>query len=155
VLESRGHELWSNQIEYSLSHRWPEQTGLIGTCKEAGVRILAYSPLACGRLTGKYDADNPPKGARKFSDKVPWSQLTPLIDAMRGVAATHERSVSEVALKWCMQKGTVPIVGARTTAQMNANAGAADEWTMSGDEMAQLDELSQKGHTSFWQGNSE
>lgn len=40
------------------------KNGLLETCKQLGITIIAYSPLGMGRLTGKYTKSNPPKGLR-------------------------------------------------------------------------------------------
>ena len=48
-------------MEFSLLRRLPETGGLLAAARELGVTLLAYSPLAMGRLTGKYSAANPPK----------------------------------------------------------------------------------------------
>jgi len=48
-------------VQYSLIHRTPEK-GVAQACDELGVKILAYSPLAQGILTGRYSASNLPTG---------------------------------------------------------------------------------------------
>ncbi len=60
VLDRRGVRLAANQVEYSLLHRAPEGDGVLRACRELGVTLIAYSPLAMGLLTGKY----PPDGRR-------------------------------------------------------------------------------------------
>ena len=57
ALASRGIPLSTNQVEYSILRQLPEQSGLKAGCEALGVKILAYSPLAMGRLTGKYRQD--------------------------------------------------------------------------------------------------
>ncbi len=52
--QARGIPLATNQIQYSLLHRTPEANGVKKACEELGVKIMAYSPLAQGALTGKY-----------------------------------------------------------------------------------------------------
>ena len=47
ALSDRGVPLATNQVQYSLLHRTPEQ-GVAQACEELGVKILAYSPLAQG-----------------------------------------------------------------------------------------------------------
>jgi aryl-alcohol dehydrogenase-like predicted oxidoreductase len=58
ALAKRRIPLASNQIEYSLLHRQPEVNGILDACLELGITLIAYSPLAGGRLTGKYSAQN-------------------------------------------------------------------------------------------------
>jgi aryl-alcohol dehydrogenase-like predicted oxidoreductase len=62
ALRQRGIPLASNQIQYSLLHRQPELSGLLATCAQLNVQVLAYSPLAQGLLTGKYTSGNMPTG---------------------------------------------------------------------------------------------
>ena len=47
-----------NEIEFSLLVRAPETNGLLGACKELGVTVLAWAPLASGRLTQKESMSN-------------------------------------------------------------------------------------------------
>ena len=58
ALAKRGIPLASNQVEYSLLHRQPETNGVLDACRELGITLIAYSPLAGGRLTGKYSTQN-------------------------------------------------------------------------------------------------
>jgi len=66
VLAERGIPLASNQVQYSLLHRQPETDGVLDTCRELGVTLIAYQPLASGVLTGKYLAEARPRGLRRF-----------------------------------------------------------------------------------------
>lgn len=52
ALLERKVPLYSNQVEYSLLRRYPEISGLKQHCDISGVQMLAYAPLAMGRLTG-------------------------------------------------------------------------------------------------------
>lgn len=47
-LKKRGIPLASNQVNYSLIYRAPEQTGVKAACDELGVTLIAYSPIAQG-----------------------------------------------------------------------------------------------------------
>ena len=50
--QDRGTSLASNQVQYSLLYRIPEQNGVKQACEEGGTSLIAYSPLAQGLLTG-------------------------------------------------------------------------------------------------------
>lgn len=93
--------------------------------------ILYYadSPLAMGRLTGKYSAANPPPSGRRFSN-IPMDTLEPLLGVMRRIAKTHDVPVSAVALGWVMAKGAIPLGGARNKSQAEQVSGlqAQDAW---------------------------
>ena len=66
ALALRGVPLASNQVEYSLLHRRPETNGVLEACRELGVTLIAYQPLASGALTGKYLDGPRPKGLRRL-----------------------------------------------------------------------------------------
>ena len=52
ILQDQGVQLASNQVQYSLLYRAPEQNGVLKACQELGVTLIAYSPLCQGLLTG-------------------------------------------------------------------------------------------------------
>jgi aryl-alcohol dehydrogenase-like predicted oxidoreductase len=143
ALAERGLQLASNQIEYSLLARKPELTGLLDTCRELGVTVIAYSPLAQGILTGKYTPDNPPHGLRNwsYSGKL-LIKVQPLINLMREIGQSHNgKTPAQIALNWTICKGTVPIPGAKNARQAGDNAGALG-WRLTADEVKQLDQVS-------------
>ncbi len=152
-LAARGIPLASNQIEYSLLRRRPETTGLIEACRRLGAVPLAYSPIGQGRLTGKYDASNPPPGRREFSAH-PMEVVDRVVAELRRIGEAHDRTPAQVALRWLIQKGSVPIPGAKNADQARANAGALG-WELTDDEVAQLDRVGLEGRRSlrnrFWQ----
>ena len=143
VLSRRGIPLASNQVEYHLLKRKVERDGVVQTCRELGVALIAYSPLAKGLLTGKYTAENRPPGLRKYmarSGKL--SSIQPLLGLMREVGQAHEgKSPAQVALNWLVCKGAVPIPGAKNAHQARENA-AATGWRLDAAEIAALDEMS-------------
>ena len=144
ALAAHGVPLATNQVEYSLLRTMPERGGLLRACRELGVTLLAYSPLGMGRLTGKYDARNPPPGRRNFS-AYPMDEIEPVVAELRRIGAAHGgRSPSQVALSWIICKGAVPIPGAKNAAQAEQNAGALG-WRLARDEIAALDRVAKYG----------
>ena len=89
VLEARGHKLASNQIEYSLLKRRPETSGLMSQCAQMGVAVMAYSPLAMGRLTGKVYADADVKERWFARGGYSAEQLTALLAKLGEVGEAH------------------------------------------------------------------
>ncbi|KAJ7298290.1 hypothetical protein O6H91_14G035900 [Diphasiastrum complanatum] len=150
ALKKRNISLSSNQIELSLLRLKPELDGLLATCKELDVSILAYSPLAMGRLTGKYSTSNPPPKGRSFGN-VRMDEIEPLLEKMKAIALQHGKTVAQVALNWCICKGAIPIPGAKNAKQAEDNAGALG-WMLTPEDIQQLDALGRKGHnTIYWQ----
>ncbi len=143
ALARHGVPLASNQVEYSLLRRRPETGGLLATCDRLGVRILAYSPIGQGRLTGKYSAANPPPGSRTFSTH-PMETVDAVVAVLREVGEAHDRTPAQVALRWLVEKGAVPIPGAKNADQAAQNAGALG-WSLTADELARLDAVALDG----------
>lgn len=149
-LAARGVALASNQIEFSLLRRRPEASGLIAACARLGVVPLAYSPIGQGRLTGKYSAQHPPPGKRTLSAH-PWEQVDPIVAELRRIGDLHDgKTPSQVALRWLIEKGAVPIPGAKNAAQAQQNAGALG-WTLGADDAAALDRVALEGTRTLQQ----
>jgi aryl-alcohol dehydrogenase-like predicted oxidoreductase len=131
VLSSRGVPLACNEVEYSLLKRGPERSGLLSLCRELGVTLIAYRPLASGALVGR--------GA-EASDQKPGS----LADVANRIGQSHGKSPSQVAINWVLCKGALPIPGARDPRHAQENAGAMG-WRLSAAEVAELDAASPAG----------
>ena len=143
VLSRRGVPLASNQVEYSLLNRKVERNGVLERCRELGVTLIAYSPLAKGMLTGKYTPDHPPQGMRtRMFRRERLEEIQPLIGLLREMGATHgDRTPAQVALNWLLRKGVVPIPGAKNARQA-ADNGATLGWRLSDEAVAALDKAS-------------
>lgn len=136
--------LASNQVHYSLLSRAVEKNGTLARCKELGIRLIAYSPIEKGLLSGKYSDKNPPPGmrARNYAALLP--KIQPLLKLMTQVGQDHGgKSNSQVALNWVICKGALPIPGAKDATQAHENAGTLG-WRLTEDEVARLDEASDK-----------
>jgi aryl-alcohol dehydrogenase-like predicted oxidoreductase len=143
VLVKRGVPLASNQVSYSLVNRKVELNGLLKTCREMGITLIAYSPLEKGTLTGKYTPDKPLSGVRgQRYPRAFLERLQPLIQLMRGIGEAHNgKTPSQVSLNWLICKGALPIPGAKNVRQARENAGALG-WRLSEADVAALDEAS-------------
>lgn len=142
-LKQYGLSLASNQVQYNLIDRSIENNGIKSICEDLNIKIIAYSPLAMGMLTGKYSVENPPTGvrARKFPPRK-LLQLTPLISLMKQIGQAHNgKSPSQVALNWLISKDCLPIPGAKTKEQVILNSGALG-WQLQDDEIIELDNAS-------------
>jgi aryl-alcohol dehydrogenase-like predicted oxidoreductase len=144
VLAKYSIPLASNQVEYSLLDRKIEKNGLLDRCNEMGVRLISYSPLAKGLLTGKYTPENPPPGirGRQYAGKL--KAIQPLIKLMTEMGQDHGgKSPAQIALNWLICKNTLPIPGAKNARQAEMNAGAAG-WRLTPEQVKTLDEASDK-----------
>jgi aryl-alcohol dehydrogenase-like predicted oxidoreductase len=104
--------------------------------------VIAYSPLAKGLLSGRYDATNLPKDSARRNDPlfVPdnVTRAHDLIETLRAIAKAHDATPAQVALAWVISRpNVVAIPGASNVAQLEANAAAAD-LDLGADEIAEL-----------------
>ncbi len=134
--------LASNQVPYSLLNREVEKNGTLARCKELGIRLIAYSPIEKGLLSGKYSVENPPPGSRAASSSAILPKIGPLLKLMTEIGQDHGgKSNAQVALNWTICKGALPIPGAKNAEQAGQNAGALG-WKLTDDEVTRLDETS-------------
>ena len=145
VLQKSGLKLASNQVEYHLLERRIEKNGLMKYCNENNIKVIAYSPLAMGILSGKYTPDNPPKGARATQYSRDFLlKIQPLIKELKIIGQDHDgKTASQVALNWTICKNTLPIPGAKNARQASENCGATG-WKLTEEEMERLDKISEK-----------
>ncbi|MBP9182185.1 MAG: aldo/keto reductase [Fuscovulum sp.] len=120
----------SVQNEYSLLCRqfdtdWAEFSMI------EDMPLLAFSPLATGLLSGKYAGDVTPEGTRRMHTPDLGGRITPrvfpAVAAYLGIAARHGLDPCQMAIAFCRARpfATIPIIGATSLAQLQANIGAA------------------------------
>jgi aryl-alcohol dehydrogenase-like predicted oxidoreductase len=119
----------SNQIHYNLVNREPERNGMVEYARREKVTIIAYSPIAMGLLTGKYDPDNRPTGMRRFQSKFSRSNLrkvAPFLDVLKDVGKPDCHSMAQTSLAWLLKDPNVVVIpGAKNPRQAEENIGAA------------------------------
>jgi aryl-alcohol dehydrogenase-like predicted oxidoreductase len=123
-------------------------------CADQDLAVCPYSPLAGGFLTGKYErvgdgtydveAPDGSRGALSdvFEDWYVSERGWHVLDAIRAVAEEEDATPAQVALAWLMAQDEftcVPIVGARTTDQLEENLGAIDV-DLSDEQFRRIDE---------------
>ena len=134
--------LASNQVHYSLLNRTVEKNRTLARCQELGIRLIAYSPIEKGLLSGKYGVDSPPPGARAKNYVSLLPRIGPLLKLMTEIGQDHGgKSNVQIALNWAICKGTLPIPGAKNAEQAQENAGGLG-WKLTEQEMVRLDEAS-------------
>lgn len=125
-----GRRVLSNQVRYSLVARGPDDD-LVPYAETRGRVVVAYSPLAQGLLSGRYDADHPPAGSVRTANPLflpdNLRRAEPLVATLREIAAAHDATPAQVALAWTIRSPNVTAIpGASSVAQLEANAEAAD-----------------------------
>ncbi|NHC37043.1 aldo/keto reductase [Scytonema millei] len=139
-LRDRGVPIATLQVQYSLLSTYPvTQLGIKDVCDELGIKLIAYSPLALGILTGKYtEKSSFPKGIRGVLFRQLLPGIRPLLGCLQEIASLRSKTMSQIAINWCMCKGTIPIPGAKTVAQAKENIGALG-WRLDASEVIALD----------------
>ena len=121
----------SVQNEYSLLCRQFDTDWAEFSVRE-DMPLLAFSPLACGILSGKYAGDVTPEGTRRALNPTLSNRMTPQVfpatAAYLGVAARHGLDPCRMALAFCRQRPfqTIPIIGATNLDQLASNIAASD-----------------------------
>jgi aryl-alcohol dehydrogenase-like predicted oxidoreductase len=143
------------QPQYNLLCRSTEWE-LVPVCQNEGLGIIPWRPLRGGWLSGKYRRGMaaPPEGTRvKIAEEQGWSESWSnynnehtwnVLDALQAVAEQADKPPAQVAINWLLTRPavTAPIIGARTIEQLENNLGASG-WTLSDEQVAQLDEASE------------
>jgi aryl-alcohol dehydrogenase-like predicted oxidoreductase len=144
-----GRPVLSNQVQYSLAVRKPD-AALVPYAATHDRLVIAYSPLAKGLLSGRYNATNLPKDSARANDPLflPENVVAAhtLIETVRAVAKNHDATPSQVALAWVVSHpNVVAIPGASSLTQLESNVAAAD-LELADDEIRELAAASDAFH---------
>jgi aryl-alcohol dehydrogenase-like predicted oxidoreductase len=122
------HPISDLQIEYSLISRGPEAR-VFRVLQELGIGVTAYGVLSRGLLSGSRTSAPGDFRAHlpRFSGENR-ARNQALIDELGRLAADRKITPSQLAIAWVLAKGTfiVPVIGARTRAQLAESLGALD-----------------------------
>ena len=135
----------SLQAYYSVAGRDLEYE-LLPLCREEGLGVLPWSPLAGGFLTGKYRRDKEaPEGSRRKDFDFPpvdKEMAYDVVEVMDEIANSKGASIPQVALAWLLHKKGVTsvIIGAKKMSQLEDNLGAA-KVELSDEEFAKIAEV--------------
>jgi 1-deoxyxylulose-5-phosphate synthase len=117
------------QPKFNAAFRDPV-ANVLAVADDQDLAVCPYSPLEGGFLTGKYerDADAPADSRAAISERFGnfTEEQWAVLDAVRGVADELDATSAQVSLRWLMQQegSCIPIVGARTTDQLEESVGA-------------------------------
>jgi pyridoxine 4-dehydrogenase len=128
------------QVQYSLLSTYPvTELGIKETCDELGIKLIAYSPLCLGILTGKYTQPSTyPQGLRGLLFRRLVPEAKQLLDCVSAIAQSRNKTMAQVAINWCIVKDAIPIPGAKNIEQAQQNIAAKD-WLLDAGEIEELD----------------
>lgn len=137
-----------NQRRYSIFDRTIEEDGVKQSCRENGMGIIAFSPLAQGLLTDKY-LHGIPKDSRIARDVryINKDVLTPVrvaqIEKLNELAAERGQTLAEMALSWILKDGDVcsVLIGASKPKQILENVKIVENTSFTDEELKYIDEI--------------
>src|SRR5271165_2744846 len=127
--QALGSRVLSNQVRYNLVDLAPERD-LLPFAESTGHVVIAYSPLAQGLLSGKYDRARRPTNRIRAASPLflpdNLDRAAALIAAVREVADAHAATPAQIALAWVIHRpAVVAIPGASSVEQLESNVAAA------------------------------
>jgi aryl-alcohol dehydrogenase-like predicted oxidoreductase len=131
------------QNEYSMLCRLYD-TDMAEMSVNEDVGLFAFSPLACGLLTGKYVGDVTPERSRRTLSPELGGRLTPnvwpAVEAYQDIAKRHGLDFSQMSLAWCLTRPFMcsAIFGATKMDQLKTALGSVDV-TLSDEVIAEID----------------
>ena len=141
------HPLSALQQEWSLLTREPIESELVPTCKELGIAVVAYSPLARNLLAEPMEAaPSDWRANHPRYEEANYQQNRALAAEVAALAASRGVSAATLSIAWVLNKAArlgvtcVPIPGTTSEAHARANL-AASAIELSDAEIAQLEAL--------------
>jgi len=141
ISERRGWARFvSMQDHYNLLYR-EEEREMLPLCREEGIGVIPWSPLARGRLARDWDADTARSEVDEFGRRLYSDADRVVVERVAEVAAARGVPRAQVALAWVASRPgiTAPIVGA-TRPEHVEDAVAAVDLVLTDDEVARLEE---------------
>ncbi len=149
IADQYGYEKFSaHQVYYSLIGRDYEWE-LLPLNHDQKIGAVVWSPLGWGRLTGKFDRQNPlPKESRlhdtaQFAPPVNEEYLYQVLEVLKEISIEIQHSIPQIALNWLLQRPTIStvLIGARNQQQLTANLGS-NKFILSDEHINRLDSVS-------------
>lgn len=147
MLAEKGVHCLIHQMSYSLLKRTNES--VIEELNQLGVGSIAFSSLAQGLLTGKYN-DGIPSDSRVATDgrflneaKIHPADLEK-VRALTQIAKKRGQSIAQMSLAWVLRENggtTSVIIGASKPEQITENCQAINNLTFSVEELSQIDKI--------------
>jgi L-glyceraldehyde 3-phosphate reductase len=152
ILKEMGVATTIHQPSYSVLNRWIEDDGTIDACGELGIGMIAFSPLAQGVLSGKYNrGEKAGTRAENTNTSLRQSHIEPnVLDAVEklgDIAKARGQTMVQLALAWVLRRKemTSALVGVRTLDQLKDNLGVLNNLQLSDDEIRAIDDATKGG----------
>jgi L-glyceraldehyde 3-phosphate reductase len=148
ILKDLGVPTTIHQPSYSILNRWAENDKTLDACGELGIGVIAFSPLAQGILSGKYNKGGV-EGTRasenySLSANSIEPRLLDAVDKLEKIAKARNQTMVQLSLAWVLRRKemTSALIGVRNLEQLKGNLGALNNLSLSEDEIKAIDEAS-------------
>ena len=146
TLRQLGTPMLIHQPRYNMLDRWIEH-GLTDVAREKGIGLIAFAPLAGGRLTGKYQHGIPADSRaghdpRYLKPAMIDDRLRACTQALSAIAARRGQTLAQLALQWVLRDEAVTsaLIGASRPEQITENIAALSFPALTQEELAAIDE---------------
>jgi aryl-alcohol dehydrogenase-like predicted oxidoreductase len=128
------------QNHYNLLYR-EEEREMLPLCKDQGVGVIPWSPLARGRLTRSWDEESARSETDEFRQRLYADGDRVIVERVAAIAGQRSVPMAQIALAWLLRNPliTSPIVGTTKPHHLD-DAVAALDITLTDDEVTQLEE---------------
>jgi len=160
ILRDLGTPCLIHQSSYSMLNRWVEDE-LLDVLEDAGVGLIAFSPLAQGMLSDKYLGQIPEDSRVKKGGALDEDHLTEEnlknIAALNEIAQERHQSLAQMALAWVLRDKRVVsvLVGTSRPEQIVENVNALDTLDFSPEELSRIDQYAKEGGINLWAQSSD
>jgi L-glyceraldehyde 3-phosphate reductase len=152
ILGEMGVATTIHQPSYSMINRWIENDRTIDACGELGIGMIAFSPLAQGVLSGKYNTGRTqgtrgenPNGSLRASHIEP--RVLQAVEKVGEIARARGQSMVQLALSWVLRRPemTSALIGVRNLDQLKDNLGVLNNLELTPEEILAIDEATAEG----------
>ncbi|KAG8221407.1 NADP-dependent oxidoreductase domain-containing protein [Butyriboletus roseoflavus] len=133
------HPIAAVQLEYSPFELDLERNDVMKTSRELGIKIIAYSPLGRGLLTGRYKSpDDFDEGDfRRFVprySKENFPKVLKLVEEFQNIGKEYNATAGQVVLAWLLAQGedVIPIPGTKKIKYLEEKLGGCSRHTFTG-----------------------
>ena len=147
LLREMGVPALIHQPSYSMINRWTEEDGLLDALEAEGMGCISFAPLAQGLLTDRYLTGIPAGSRASRGTSLDAGLLTEEVrrrlQGLDEIATRRGQTLAQLALQWVLRdpRMTSALIGASSVAQLEANVTALSGGSLSGEELARIDEF--------------
>lgn len=169
IMEDYGCPLLIHQPSYSILNRWVEEeddsgVSVLGATADAGLGVIAFSPLAQGLLTDRYlhgvPGDSRAAAGKSLKSSMLSEDNLAMVRKLNQIANERGQSLAQMAIAWVLRDQgaktvTSALIGASSVAQLDSNIDALGNLEFSDAELQAIDAASHDAGINIWRAATE